>query len=504
MLAAPERPPLTGDLDVEVCVVGAGLAGLTIARELARRGWSVAVLEARPVAWNASGRNTGFVLPGFAQDMDVVVRRVGLAHAKALWALSEAGVEYVRAHDPRNRHARRRAGRGRLAQGVQDRRCRGRSRAGAAARPGLRRRGRRLAGRARARGAQERALFPRRPLSRTPSTSSRSTMRSGLRRRRRWRARASSRARPALSIDADGVRKRVTTPSARLRAAHVVLAGNVHLGKVMPRVSGTLLPVWTYVATTAPLGAAARRRHRLSRRRERHRPRRQPLPDRRRRPADVVGRHDHVGAQSAPLRARSFKADIEAVYPQLGEVEIEHVWTGVLGNTLHRMPQIGELSPRLWLASGFGGHGLNTTAMAGEMHRARHRRWRRHLAAVPAVRPGLGRRRASAGRSRRCITGGTARASRPGRAMRAARGGVSPQRSERSARHSGGQGGCGFAARTPPAPPERATRRAPSDAVEARPHAERDARPTIPFGPSRAMAGRRLIRTSKRFIPSRR
>ena len=31
------------------------------------------------------------------------------------------------------------------------------------------------------------------------------------------------------------------------------------------------------------------------------------------------------------------------------------------------MPQIGELSPGLWLASGFGGHGFNTTAMAGNM-----------------------------------------------------------------------------------------------------------------------------------------
>src|SRR5262245_48180146 len=70
MVPAPARAPLSYDLDVDVCVIGAGLAGLTAARELARRGWSVAVLERDRVAWNASGRNDGFVLPGFAASMD--------------------------------------------------------------------------------------------------------------------------------------------------------------------------------------------------------------------------------------------------------------------------------------------------------------------------------------------------------------------------------------------------------------------------------------------------
>lgn len=32
---------------------------------------------------------------------------------------------------------------------------------------------------------------------------------------------------------------------------------------------------------------------------------------------------------------------------------------------LHKMPIIGELEPGVWAATGFGGHGLNTTAMAG-------------------------------------------------------------------------------------------------------------------------------------------
>src|SRR5205085_3027978 len=68
---------------------------------------------------------------------------------------------------------------------------------------------------------------------------------------------------------------------------------------------------------------------------------------------------------------RSLKAqmrrDILKVYPQLGDVEIEHAWVGTMAYAVHKMPQIGELAPGYWLASAFGGHGLNTTAMAGEM-----------------------------------------------------------------------------------------------------------------------------------------
>src|SRR6202022_786006 len=72
--------------------------------------------------------------------------------------------------------------------------------------------------------------------------------------------------------------------------------------------------------------------------------------------------------ETDPTRlAGSLAADIAKLYPQLGEVKIEHRWSGVLGRTIHGMPQIGELSPGIWLASGFGGHGFNTTAMAGNL-----------------------------------------------------------------------------------------------------------------------------------------
>lgn len=50
-------------LDTDCLVVGAGLAGSSVALHLARQGVAVAVLEARQPGWGASGRNAGHVLP---------------------------------------------------------------------------------------------------------------------------------------------------------------------------------------------------------------------------------------------------------------------------------------------------------------------------------------------------------------------------------------------------------------------------------------------------------
>ena len=65
--------------------------------------------------------------------------------------------------------------------------------------------------------------------------------------------------------------------------------------------------------------------------------------------------------------ARALATDIRRNFPDLGKVEVAHLWRGTLGRTVHRMPQIGEIERGVWVASGFGGHGLNTTAMAGEL-----------------------------------------------------------------------------------------------------------------------------------------
>src|SRR5450755_3986062 len=94
----PERLRLSFDLDVDICVVGAGLAGLAVALEAARLGASVAVLEGRHVGWSASGHQLGTVMPGYGLPIGDLIERIGLEDARELWSLSREGAEFVRAN----------------------------------------------------------------------------------------------------------------------------------------------------------------------------------------------------------------------------------------------------------------------------------------------------------------------------------------------------------------------------------------------------------------------
>src|ERR1700685_2686796 len=93
-----ERMRLSFDLDVDICVVGAWLAGLTVALEAARLGASVAVLEGRHVGWNASGHQLGTVMPGYGLPVGELIARVGFEDARELWSLSKQGADFVRAN----------------------------------------------------------------------------------------------------------------------------------------------------------------------------------------------------------------------------------------------------------------------------------------------------------------------------------------------------------------------------------------------------------------------
>ncbi|MFD2245393.1 FAD-dependent oxidoreductase [Pontibacter ruber] len=55
----PEFPPLEGNLDVDVAIIGGGITGITTALQLTDAGKSVAVLEARRVGGGTTGWSTG-------------------------------------------------------------------------------------------------------------------------------------------------------------------------------------------------------------------------------------------------------------------------------------------------------------------------------------------------------------------------------------------------------------------------------------------------------------
>ena len=61
----PEFSPLTEDTHAEVCIVGAGIAGLTTAYLLAREGKSVAVLDDGRIGEGMTGRTTAHLSNAF-------------------------------------------------------------------------------------------------------------------------------------------------------------------------------------------------------------------------------------------------------------------------------------------------------------------------------------------------------------------------------------------------------------------------------------------------------
>jgi gamma-glutamylputrescine oxidase len=80
------RPPLTGDMEVEACVIGAGVGGLSCARRLAGHGIETLVLERDTVAGGASGRNGGFLIAGLAPFHNDAVKLWGREYAARVYA----------------------------------------------------------------------------------------------------------------------------------------------------------------------------------------------------------------------------------------------------------------------------------------------------------------------------------------------------------------------------------------------------------------------------------
>jgi len=357
-----KRSALTGNPNVDVCVIGAGLAGLTTAMELLRAGKSVCVFEAKRVGWGASGRNGGFVSAGFAGNASDMLKRLGRADGREAYRLSIDGMNYVRDQirdlkmdDVLDGNGEFHVYRQNNTQAVL-REC---ERAKVDLDQGLlfynTQDTRNLMKSERYHNAlYDPNSFHINPLKYCHGLAQEIERLGGY----------IFEGTKARSITRSGNGWKVSTETASVNAQHIVLCTSAYDFKLYPRVSRAMQPVATYVmvthpmaelldqAITTPAGIADTRRAADYYRR---------LPDGR-----LLWGGRITTRQSKPFHlADMMRRDMLSVYPQLGAAETSHAWVGLMGYALHSMPLIGQVEDGLWMATAFGGHGLNTTAMAG-------------------------------------------------------------------------------------------------------------------------------------------
>jgi gamma-glutamylputrescine oxidase len=357
-----DAPPLEGDRDAEVVVIGGGLAGLAVALSLAERGMSPVVLEAGQVGDGASGRNGGFVQVGWAKDDDALVAALGLADAKVLFDQARAAVGLVRQRIARH--------------GIRTRVVEGVVEASFFADDAG------LARRAELASHRHGVPFEHLPAARMAEIYRGGRYRGGILdpvsihldplalTRGYARAVVTQGGRlfeespvHALVPEPHGIR--VVSARGRIRARQVVLATSVYGRDPDGRAARALLPVRSYVVVTEPLGE--RLHQAIGEPWAVHDDRFatgywRPLADGRLLWGGRVGLSDDPSGLEAAMQT-----DLAFVFPQLADARIERIWSGRMGFTRHRMPIAGPLGPNLWLTSGFCGHGLGTTTAVGEL-----------------------------------------------------------------------------------------------------------------------------------------
>lgn len=373
-------PTLAAKTTSDVCVVGAGFAGLTTALELAKLGQSVVLLEAGRVAGGASGRNGGFVSNGFALGIEDVAKHVGPDYARALYNLSRMGTDYVRetiaAHDPG------------IKSGDGLRVCIRHDDKGGLHRHGLTLHERFGEDVTFATSDETRAILDTQRYFTSiafPKAFHIHPLRYGLLLLRLCLAQGvkvceGSRVKQ-VENHGDGVR--VHTDSGVVEAQHIVHCVSA-LDRTLHRATGrAVLPVATYVAVTEPVEQSVIKTS-------------EAIADTRR-AGDyyrlIEGNRILWGGRittrvSEPNQlAEAMRGDMLSTFPKLGKPKMDFAWSGVMAYALHKMPLIGRDREGHWFATGFGGHGLNTTAMAGlllaQAIAKRDDRYRRFAAFMP-------------------------------------------------------------------------------------------------------------------------
>jgi gamma-glutamylputrescine oxidase len=361
----PPQPALQGDIDADVCILGAGYVGLSAALELAEAGYKVVVLEAERIGWGASGRNGGQVIFGWGCSEGKLETLLGREDARRMFDWSLDSIRLI--HERRERY------------GID---CDWRpGHCHVAIKP---RQVRELLA-----WQEELQRHYDYPLPWHDRESLRAMLDSprylgGLYDERSGHLHplkyALGLARAALAAGVriceasqvlrieHGARPVLHTADGRVRCDFAVLAGNALVKGVAPELDRKIMPVGTYIGATRPLGEARARAliandmavadtnwaldyfrlgsdHRLL----------------------FGGRASYSNIQP-PNLAWVMTRRMRKVFPQLADVDFEYVWGGAIDISFNRAPHWGRIGKHnVYFAQGFSGHGVNVTGLAGKV-----------------------------------------------------------------------------------------------------------------------------------------
>jgi gamma-glutamylputrescine oxidase len=358
-------PPLEGDVEADVCVVGAGLSGCSTALHLAERGYRVVLLEAERVGYGASGRSGGQIIPGYSCGMGKFAAQVGQAEARRLWDFSVEGVELTRDLIERNgidcdlawghmHVAIKPRQRDELLEWQREQEGEyGYRKLRFVERDELRQwvaTDRYIA------GLLDTGAGHLHPLRYTIGVG-KAAVAAGVRLHEKS---------PVSKIEYGPV-VRVRTDKGSVRAKFLALCANVGHVDLSGQLARRLIGVASYIVATNPLGAGRAKAlikdniavadlnwiidyYRLS--------------------ADqrllFGGRVSYSGVD--PLgTTRATRLRMLNVFPQLADARIEYAWGGMIDITMSRAPDFGRLDANVYYLQGYSGHGMVLTTVAGRI-----------------------------------------------------------------------------------------------------------------------------------------
>ena len=343
-------PPLSDDLDCDVCIVGGGVTGVSAALHLAERGMRVVLLEAREIGWASSGRNGGMMTAYADIDPAVLDKALGREHADRYWQLADRAQENLHQVIDRYRIDCELKSGALTAANTQGQFERLAANLPAfSARHPLR--GAEMLGRAQMRecvGTDIYAgglLMPRLPslhplkLTRGLATAAQEA---GARLFEHSQV-------TGYSEDAEGVR--VDCANRQVRAKHLLLASNAYLGDLVPQLSRRFVALYSSMVATAPLPDDLARsifKRDLAVMETQQEMRYYRLSEDNRL---LFGGGGVMSGRDGKVVKPLLSKMLRELFPQLRDISVEHAWGGWFGMTLFGdTPDIGRLSPQVHYA----------------------------------------------------------------------------------------------------------------------------------------------------------